>query len=183
MLSKRSQTKYCMAPFYKKYKTDKISPFWYYCFWDSGHFLFCDLLVVTWVRSLCDNEKNRVLMICALFCTRYISIGNYNEQISKVDSQAHRKGFFLPFFFKIYLFIFRERGREGEREREKDTWIPHTHNPGMCPDQESNQQPFALQDDAQPTEPHRSKPIHPIRMKVSQEAWTFINLPHSAIIF
>ena len=27
------------------------------------------------------------------------------------------------------------------------------HNPGMCPDQESNQQPFGLQDDAQTTEP------------------------------
>ena len=31
-----------------------------------------------------------------------------------------------------------------------------TRNPGLCPDQESNQQPFALWDDAQPTEPHQS---------------------------
>ena len=31
-----------------------------------------------------------------------------------------------------------------------------THNPGMCPDLESNQQPFALWDDARPTEPHQS---------------------------
>ena len=30
------------------------------------------------------------------------------------------------------------------------------HNPGMCPDSESNQQTFALQDDAQPTELHLS---------------------------
>ena len=27
------------------------------------------------------------------------------------------------------------------------------HNPGMCTDQESNQQPVALWDNAQPTEP------------------------------
>ena len=52
-------------------------------------------------------------------------------------------------FFKIfYLFIFRERGREGEREGEKHQCVvashaPPTgdtaHNPGMCSDWESNQ--------------------------------------------
>ena len=31
-----------------------------------------------------------------------------------------------------------------------------THNPSTFPDQGSNWKPFALQDDAQPTEPHRS---------------------------
>ena len=45
------------------------------------------------------------------------------------------------------LFIFRERGREGEREGEKRQCVvaSHTplpgdlaHNPGMCPDWESN---------------------------------------------
>ena len=30
------------------------------------------------------------------------------------------------------------------------------HNLGMCPDPESKWQPFALWDDAQPTEPHLS---------------------------
>ena len=39
-------------------------------------------------------------------------------------------------------------------------WLPlvctPTCNPGMCPHWESNQQPFALRDKAQPTEPHRS---------------------------
>ena len=33
-----------------------------------------------------------------------------------------------------------------------------THNPGMCPDLELNWQPFALQDDAQPTELHQPGP-------------------------
>ena len=70
-------------------------------------------------------------------------------------------GYFI-LFFKI-LFIFRERTREGEREGEKHqceretsirnllyapTWGPGC-NLGLCPDWESNQQPFGLQDDAQ----------------------------------
>ena len=33
---------------------------------------------------------------------------------------------------------------------------PPPHTPGMCPAGESNQPPFALQDYAQPTEPHQS---------------------------
>ena len=66
----------------------------------------------------------------------------------------------------IYLFL--ERGRERGREMsrcERETSISclshvpdrnQTRNPGMRPDQESNQQPFNLQDDTQPTEPHLS---------------------------
>ena len=54
----------------------------------------------------------------------------------------------------IYLFTFRERGREGEREGEQHqrvvaSHVPSTgdlaHNPGMCPDWELNQQPFGSQ--------------------------------------
>ena len=33
--------------------------------------------------------------------------------------------------------------------------MPPTHNPGMCPDRESNRRLFGLLDDAQPTEPHQ----------------------------
>ena len=40
--------------------------------------------------------------------------------------------------------------------------MPLVHTPtgyaGMCLDQESNCQPFALQDDTQPTKPHWSEP-------------------------
>ena len=32
------------------------------------------------------------------------------------------------------------------------------HNPGMCPDWESNQRPFGLQAGAQSTEPHQPGP-------------------------
>ena len=57
-------------------------------------------------------------------------------------------------FFLFYLFIFRERGREGEREGEKDQCVVAFHvpptgdlacNPGMCPDWELNLRPFGLQ--------------------------------------
>ena len=62
------------------------------------------------------------------------------------------------------LFIFRERGREGGREGEKYQRVVATHAPptgdlacntGMCPDWESNWQPFAMQSSAQSTEPHQ----------------------------
>ena len=53
---------------------------------------------------------------------------------------------------------FRKRGRGGEREREKHIdvrkkhWLVASHmhaiEPGMCPDWESNPQPFGVQDDA-----------------------------------
>ena len=54
---------------------------------------------------------------------------------------------FFLFFLDFYLFIFRERGKEGEREGEKQqcvvaSRVPPTgdlaHNPGMCLDWESN---------------------------------------------
>ena len=61
--------------------------------------------------------------------------------------------FFFFFFLRFYLSIFRERGRGG-REREKyqcavASPVPCTgdlaHNPGMCPDWESNWQLSGLQ--------------------------------------
>ena len=52
------------------------------------------------------------------------------------------------FFKRFYLFIFRERGREGEIEGEKHQCVVASHeaptgdpacNPGMSPDWELNQ--------------------------------------------
>ena len=60
--------------------------------------------------------------------------------------------FFL--FFKDLIYSFLERGKEGEREGEKYQCVvtsraPCTEdlacNPGMCPDWESNWQPFGSQ--------------------------------------
>ena len=75
--------------------------------------------------------------------------------------------FFL--FLRFYLFIFRERGREGERRREKHQCVvvasctPPTgdlaHNPGVCPDWELNWQHFGLQAGTQSTEPHQWGPF------------------------
>ena len=68
------------------------------------------------------------------------------------------------FFFKdfIYLFLVRGEGREKERERNINVWLPLkcppprdlAHNPGMCPDGESNWRPFGSKACAQSTEPH-----------------------------
>ena len=71
----------------------------------------------------------------------------------------------VPFFFlRFYFFIFRERGREGEREGEEHQCVvafctssigDPAHNPGMCPDLELNRQPFGSQAGTQSAEPHQ----------------------------
>ena len=72
--------------------------------------------------------------------------------------------FHIVWLQAIARFIFRQRGMEEEREGEKhpcvvDSLTPATgdlaHNPGMCPEWESNQPPFGLQTVAQSTEPHQ----------------------------
>ena len=63
------------------------------------------------------------------------------------------------------LFIFREWGRKGESGRETSmcvcfSCVPYWDlacNPGLCPDWESNQGPFDLQDDIQSAEPHQPR--------------------------
>ena len=71
-------------------------------------------------------------------------------------------------FLRFYLFL--ERDSKGGRKRERNTDVRETHhlvascmpptgdpagNPGMCPDWESNQQPFGSQASTQSTEPHQ----------------------------
>ena len=66
--------------------------------------------------------------------------------------------------FKDFIYLFLERGREGEREGEKHQRVVASHvsptgdlarNPGMCPDWESNQRPFDSQAGSQSTEPYQ----------------------------
>ena len=68
-----------------------------------------------------------------------------------------------PFFKRFYLFIFQDRGREGEREGEKHQYMfasntplngDLAHNLGMYPDWESNRRPYGSQAGTQSTEPH-----------------------------
>ena len=77
---------------------------------------------------------------------------------------------FIPFLRKDFL-LFICRDREGrKKERETSMWERNidqsplvyqptryqTHNPGICPNQESNWRLFALWNDTKPTEPYRS---------------------------
>ena len=64
------------------------------------------------------------------------------------------------------MFLETGEGNEKERERNID-WLPlWTHNPGTCPDQESNWQPFPLPDNARPTEPLWSGPCYPFSLPI-----------------
>ena len=87
--------------------------------------------------------------------------------------------FFALCFLISYLLIFRESVRDGEREGEKHWLItsctPSTRGPGLqlrqCPNWESNSQPFGLQNNAQPTEPHQSG-LYSVVLKPSCLQWS-----------
>ena len=66
---------------------------------------------------------------------------NYLLSLTKVNCSFLFLIYF-SFFFKILKFIFRERGKEGEREGEKHQFVVASHmtpagdlahNPDMCP--------------------------------------------------
>ena len=72
--------------------------------------------------------------------------------------------FFNLLFLDFYIFIFKEKRREGEKEGEKHQCVIASHtpptgdlarNPGMCPDWESKWRPFGSQACAQSTELHQ----------------------------
>ena len=65
-------------------------------------------------------------------------------------------------FFKDFICLFLERGREGKRGKHQCVVASRTpptgdlaQNPSTCPDWESNWQPSGLQAGAQSTEPHQ----------------------------
>ena len=77
------------------------------------------------------------------------------------QTYGNRYTFFL---LRFYLFIFRERGREGQREGETHQCVvasqrPPTGdpacNPGMCPGWDLNPQPFCSRACTQSTELHQ----------------------------
>ena len=93
---------------------------------------------------------------------------DYTELSNQISGYKTLK--VLLFFLRFYLFVFRER--KGERKRERETFVckrnidqlplalPPTRdlacNPDMCLNEESNQQPFGLWDNVQPSGPHQS---------------------------
>ena len=98
-------------------------------------------------------------------CTSVIltTLGNLEGKEPLLDlpmselTQVFKKDF-------VYLFIFRERVREGEREGEKHQCVVALHvpptgdlarNPGTCPDLESSRPPFGLQSGIQSPEAHQ----------------------------
>ena len=87
----------------------------------------CATLCVTGFREKCPH-----------------SVWGANGQMTTI---AHNVLIPSSFFKRLYLFIFREKGMEEERDGEKPQCVvashaPPTgdlaHNPGMCPDWDSN---------------------------------------------
>ena len=71
---------------------------------------------------------------------------------------------FKVYFLKDFIYLFLERGREGEREEEEHQCVvasctPLTGdlacNPGMCPDWDLNWSRLALQASSQSTESYQ----------------------------
>ena len=121
-------------------------------------FSLLQLLVISAVGFPCMTFI-RLNSLLFLFCWKIFKINK--------DFFCLLKTFFCRtynFLKIIYLFIFRERRREGERVGEKHqcvvaSHVPQTgnlaHNPGMCPDWESNWCPFGFQAHAQSTAVHQ----------------------------
>ena len=75
---------------------------------------------------------------------------------------------FISFsFFKDFIYLFLDRGEGRERGKHQCVVASHppptgdlAHNPGMCPDWDSNWRPFSSQAGTQSTEPHQPGPLH-----------------------
>ena len=140
------------------------------CFFLCNWVLICSVVFCIFLISSSFTEKSWVCLIFICLCWYWRSSISCSCFCKDWGSCCSFCFWILIIFFKKILFIyFRERGRDGERERNIDvqkkyqlvaSCTPPTgnqaHNPGMCPDWESNQWPFGLWDDTQPTEPHQS---------------------------
>ena len=83
-------------------------------------------------------------------------------------------------FVKDFIYLFLERGREGQREGEKHQSVVASHTPptrdvaynsGMCPDWESNWRPFGLQVSTEPHQPGHKMEI--LILTTSNFIWPF----------
>ena len=80
-----------------------------------------------------------------------LTTGNCSFPTLTVKARSHRYWNILLFIFKEFIYLFLERREEREIEREKHQCVvashaPSTgdlaHNPGICPDWESNRWPL-----------------------------------------
>ena len=142
------------------------------------HCLFTPQAVIP---ALCVSGKCVVLFLLYVFIFFILKVDSIVQNSFRVTEKLDRVPVYpipsypviniyinvvhMTLFFKKILFIFREMGKEREREGQKHqcvivSFAPPTgrlaHNPGMCPAWESNWQPFSLQASAQYTEPHQS---------------------------
>ena len=104
----------------------------------------------------------------AQWCLLVSKLFHYTFLLKKYLSTHPHYLYIYCFFKRFYLFSERVEGREIERKRNFNVREKHqlaapcmpptrdlAHNPGMCPDWESNQQPFGSQASTQNTEPHQ----------------------------
>ena len=118
------------------------------------------------VQILCPFFNGIVCLPGVESCVFFICFGDQTlkplHEVSLRNKFSHMVGsfHFADFLKRFYLFIFRERGREGEKEGEKHQCVVASnvaptedlaHNPGMFPDWELNWPPFGLQVCAQST--------------------------------
>ena len=83
-----------------------------------------------------------------------------NEQNNVWDTNIQMMCDLRKFFLRDFIYLFLERGWEGEREGEKQQCVVSSHAPllGTWPailDWELNQWPFGFQARTQSTEPHQ----------------------------
>ena len=111
--------------------------------------------------NACGQIKNTLPLAAFLLLTL-----NYFQSSNILLQYECQIKYLLRFLFKKMLFIYFSRGkrREKERERAKHRCVvaSHTpptgdlaHNPGTCPDWESNQSHFGSQAGSQSTKPHQ----------------------------
>ena len=114
-----------------------------------------------------EVEERKVIRII-LWLLREIILCKYTSSL------VTKTNFFIIFhlnfcllhwglFFKDFIYLFLERGKEGEKHQcvvtsQTPSYGDLACNPGICPDLESNQQLFVSQAGIQSTEPHHPGP-------------------------
>ena len=126
---------------------------------------FWHVLVVTLFRT-------SHLRMVGLHCSMYVFILNIcNRKIYLIGIVFSPHSWENSEYSQIFIYSFLERGVEKEKEREKHQCVvasystptgDRAHNPGMCPDWESNWWPFG----SQPV-------LNPLSYTSQGSLWTF----------